>query len=218
MNIMLIECPVANLEAPGLTMAWTTGCLRAAGHNVAQWNAGAALFDFMISSAFLTGAAQAARAAVERLSDKPGLTRIQGAGLLSLLDNLPLSDMIIEHIDAFKSDLRRGGPGAPLSAVPYDPVQAALDMCTAPFFPERIVFPERLRYNNPSYLSPWSPRCSKDLLEAAAGKDLFWDGLFRSLAAPHIKAQNPGLVRYLVSRVFQSLPFHRYRRGRRRAA
>ena len=194
MNVLLMESPMVNLEGPGLPLAWSAGCLRVAAHNVTQWNAGAAMTDYLISAEHLRQAESAAREAVKRLSHAGSLNRIQGAGMQSLLDTLPLAGVLIDYIEQFKAGLRRGGPAAPLSSVPFDPVQAAFDLCTVPFFPERIVFPERHRYNNPSYLSPWSPRCLADLLAAAAATDTFWDEPIRRVAVPYAESRTPGLI------------------------
>lgn len=195
MKILLIEPPVSNLEAPGMTMPCAAGALRATGHDVTQWNAGAELIDGMLTAAALSAARDRARAEALRLAAMPELDRIMGARLLTLYDSIPLADVLIKHIDAFKQGLRQSGPTAPLASLPYDPIQAALDLHTAPFFPDKIsAGHERFRYNAPAYLSSYSHRSSADLAAAGKNTGTFWDGPFRAAAMPKITAAAPQLI------------------------
>ena len=207
MKVMLIEPPVANLEAPGIVMPAATAALRAAGHEVVQWNAGAELLDKIAGADRLRRAAERARAAADELSALPNLNRLQAARLLILSDNLPLADVLIQHIDAFKRTLRGGGPSGPAAALPYDIIQAALDISMAPFYPEKIVLPqERFKYNAPNYICQYSHRSLADLMAAASNKNMFWDQVYSELAAPRATAENPDLVALILNETSQVVP------------
>ena len=192
MKVMLIEPPVSNLEAPGVIMPVTAAALRAAGHDVIQWNAGAEIIDGLLTCDSVRDAAARARETAGRLAAEPKLDRLAAARLLACLDSAPMADLLCDHIDAFKLSLRNGVPSGPLAGVAYNTVQAALEIHLAPFFPERISFATRHRFQ-PQYVTTYSHRTASDLIAAARARDLFWNGPFRDIAAPRVAQAAPDL-------------------------
>lgn len=202
MKVMLIEPPVSNMEAPGVIMPVTAAALRAAGHEVIQWNAGAEIIDGLLTCDSVRDAAARARETSDRLAAEPMLDRLAAARLLACLDSAPMADLLCDHIDAFKLSLRNGVPSGPLAGVAYNAVQAALEIHLAPFFPERISFATRHRFQ-PQYVTTYSHRTASDLIAAARARDLFWNGPFRDIAAPRVAQAAPDLVSLIVNETGQ---------------
>lgn len=202
MKVMLIEPPVSNLEAPGVIMPVTAAALRAAGHEVAQWNAGAEIIDGLLTGAAVRDAAACARETAARLGAEPGIDRLTASRLLTCMDSAPMADLLAAHIDAYKLSIRNGMPSGPLAGVAYNAVQAALEIHLAPFFPERVVFAARHRFQ-PQYVTTYSHRTAEDLAAAARARDLFWCGPFRDIAAPRVAEAAPNLVSLIVNETSQ---------------